>query len=86
MTTEFIIEYIRLYWWLPLFCVIAFYTFYTLIKLHLKRKKIKDKKKGLQKKLAGLEAEYGEKAKKLEENMEMLKAKLKEKDKFLRRG
>jgi predicted Holliday junction resolvase-like endonuclease len=77
MTTELIIDHIRNNWWILLFiiCMTTWFV-YSLIRDHLELKKAKDKKKELEKEMEGLKAEYGEKAKMLEE-------KLKEKEKFL---
>lgn len=70
MTTEVMIEYVRSSWWLILFCIaMTTYFIYSFIRDHLEIKKVKDRKKELEKELAILEAEFSEKAKKLEEKL-----------------
>lgn len=80
MTTDLIMELIRNNWWIWAFIIGATsYTIYSTIRYYAELKKLKDRKKELEGKLAGLEAQYIEKAKKLEE-------KLNEGKKFYRGG
>ena len=80
MTTDFIIEYVRSYWWILLFVIcMTTWFIYSWIREYAELKKAKDKKKELEKELAELEVKYSEAATKLEQ-------KLKEREKFLSSG
>ena len=71
MTTDLIIENIRQTWWLWLFIIcMTSYFIYSIIENYVRLNKAKDRKKGLEKELAGLEEKYSESAKKLEEKYE----------------
>jgi len=80
MTTELLIENIRNTWWIWIFIIcMTSYFIYSLISDYVRLKRVKDKKKELEKELVGLEAKYADQAKKLEEKM-------KERKRFLKGG
>jgi type II secretory pathway component PulL len=80
MTTELLIEQIRGHWWIWLFVIcMTSYFIYSLISDYVRLKRVKEKKKDLEKELVGLEAKYADQAKKLEDKM-------KERKKFLKGG
>ncbi|MFH1709567.1 MAG: hypothetical protein ABH860_00665 [bacterium] len=71
MTTELLIEYIRNSWWIWLFVIcMTSYFIYSFVKDRAALNKARDRKKELEKELVALEAEYSEKARKLEEKYE----------------
>jgi len=69
-----------------IFAALMAYALYTLIKDYSVGNKMRDKRKMLKKELADLEVKYSEKTARLEARLNDLKEKLKEKDKFLKRG
>jgi cell division protein FtsB len=87
MISETVFEYIRGNWPVVLFAtVVITYSLYAFIKNYVRILQIKARKRTLEKELADLRAKYSEQAAKLEARVANLKEKLKEKNRFLKRG